>query len=68
MLGTFNAIISICVSVSNCYDCVFHSLGKRVKEVVHQAFWDLLAENLKQTPPIFDQALSLLTDIKIVST
>lgn len=43
------------------------SLGKRVKDVVHQAFWDLLAENLKQTPPNFEQALSLLTDIKIVS-
>ncbi|XP_065213030.1 T-complex protein 11-like protein 1 [Planococcus citri] len=42
-----------------------NSLEKKVKDVVHQAFWDLLAENLKQTPPNFDQALSLLTDIKI---
>lgn len=37
-----------------------------MKDVVHQAFWDLLAENLKLTPPNFEQALSLLTDIKMV--
>ncbi|KAK7604506.1 hypothetical protein V9T40_005692 [Parthenolecanium corni] len=42
-----------------------NSFGKRVKDVVHQAFWDLLTENLKLTPPNFEQALSLLTDIKI---
>lgn len=42
------------------------SLEKQVKDVVHQAFWDLLAENLKQNPQNFDQALSLLTDIKMV--
>lgn len=37
-----------------------------MKDVVHQAFWDLLAENLKQMPPNFDQAFSLLSDIKVV--
>lgn len=42
-----------------------NSLEKHVKDVVHQAFWDLLAENLKQNPPNFDQALSLLSDIKV---
>jgi len=35
-----------------------------IKKVIHQAFWDLLAEELKEEPPVYNQALSLLEDVR----
>ena len=40
------------------------SLESEVKKIVHKAFWDLLEEQLKEDPPNFQQAISLLTEIK----
>ncbi|XP_043267022.1 T-complex protein 11-like protein 1 isoform X2 [Venturia canescens] len=40
------------------------SLQKRVKEIVHKAFWDVLASQLAEDPPNYTQALVLLTEIK----
>jgi len=40
------------------------SLETEVKKIVHKAFWDLLEEQLKEDPPNFQQAISLLTEIK----
>ncbi|UYV80338.1 hypothetical protein LAZ67_18002516 [Cordylochernes scorpioides] len=41
-----------------------NSLEHQVKAIVHQAFWDILQEQLNQTPPCYDQALNLLGEIK----
>jgi len=35
-----------------------------IKKVIHQAFWDLLAEELKEEPPVYNQALTLLEDVR----
>lgn len=40
------------------------SMEEQVKTIVHQAFWDVLASELSEEPPIFNQALSLLTEIR----
>nr|CAG4645489.1 EOG090X04Z9 [Lynceus sp. MCZ IZ 141354] len=40
------------------------SLHKRVKEMMHKAFWDILEEELKQDPPEINQALVLLEEIR----
>jgi len=40
------------------------SMEEQVKAIVHQAFWDVLASELSEEPPIFNQALSLLTEIR----
>ncbi|XP_053973178.1 T-complex protein 11-like protein 1 isoform X2 [Hylaeus anthracinus] len=37
---------------------------KRVKDIMHTAFWNLLAEQLTEDPPIYTQALVLLNEIK----
>lgn len=42
-------------------------LHKIVKESVHQAFWDLLKEDLEKDPPEYTRALILLEEIKEVS-
>lgn len=42
-------------------DTSFHG---RVKEIMHKAFWDLLAEQLAEDPPDYSQALVLLKEIK----
>ncbi|ESN99275.1 hypothetical protein HELRODRAFT_185060 [Helobdella robusta] len=39
-------------------------LEARVKEVMTKAFWDILEEQLSETPPTYTQALSLLGEIK----
>ncbi|XP_014227790.1 T-complex protein 11-like protein 1 [Trichogramma pretiosum] len=39
-------------------------LRKKLKEMVHKAFWDILSEELSQDPPVYDQALRLLSEIK----
>lgn len=43
------------------------TLHKKVKEIVHKAFWDILSNELSQDPPIYTQALRLLKEIKDVS-
>ncbi|XP_062928575.1 T-complex protein 11-like protein 2 [Mobula hypostoma] len=40
------------------------SLQRRVKEIVHKAFWDCLEAQLKQDPPEYEHALLLLGEIK----
>merc|ERR1712228_496024 len=40
------------------------SMEEQVKSIVHQAFWDILATELSEEPPVFNQALSLLTEIR----
>src|SRR5699024_4195269 len=39
-------------------------LEKAVRENMHRAFWDILAEQLNESPPNFKQAISLLGEIK----
>jgi len=42
------------------------SLEGQVKEVMHKAFWDVLAESLREDPPDFTHALALLKEVKEV--
>lgn len=42
------------------------SLEMRIKTIMHDAFWDLLREQLNADPPVYDHAISLLGDIKEV--
>ena len=39
---------------------------RKVKEIMHKAFWNLLAEQLDEDPPNYTQALVLLQEIKEV--
>ncbi|XP_008296845.1 T-complex protein 11-like protein 1 [Stegastes partitus] len=43
------------------------SLERRVKEIMHKAFWDCLEAQLKEEPPSYDHAIKLLAEIKEVS-
>uniref|UniRef100_A0A8C9V9B1 T-complex 11, testis-specific-like 1 n=1 Tax=Scleropages formosus TaxID=113540 RepID=A0A8C9V9B1_SCLFO len=40
------------------------SLEKRVKDIMHRAFWDCLEAQLKEDPPMYDHAIKLLGEIK----
>ncbi|MBN3294099.1 T11L1 protein, partial [Polypterus senegalus] len=40
------------------------SLEKRVREIVHKAFWDSLETQLSENPPTYDHAIKLLGEIK----
>ncbi|XP_020278270.1 T-complex protein 11-like protein 1 isoform X2 [Pseudomyrmex gracilis] len=40
------------------------SFHRRVKEIMHKAFWNLLAEQLAKNPPDYSHALVLLKEIK----
>lgn len=40
------------------------SIQKKIKEITHQAFWDLLKEELEEDPPQYERALTLLEEIK----
>ena len=42
------------------------SLEGRIKEVMHKAFWDSLAESLREDPPDYSHALVLLKEVKEV--
>lgn len=42
------------------------SFHRRVKEIMHKAFWSLLAEQLAEDPPNYAQALILMKEIKEV--
>lgn len=43
-----------------------HSLEKKVRDIVHKAFWDCLEAQLKEDPPTYDHAIKLLGEIKEV--
>jgi len=45
-------------------DPVPGSMEEQVKSIVHQAFWDILRSELSEEPPVFNQALSLLSEIR----
>uniref|UniRef100_A0A3Q1I6V5 T-complex 11, testis-specific-like 1 n=1 Tax=Anabas testudineus TaxID=64144 RepID=A0A3Q1I6V5_ANATE len=40
------------------------SLERRVKEIMHKAFWDCLEAQLKEDPPSYGHAIKLLSEIK----
>ncbi|KAF3689189.1 T-complex protein 11-like protein 1 [Channa argus] len=40
------------------------SLERRVKEIMHKAFWDCLEAQLKEEPPSYGHAIKLLAEIK----
>nr|SVE86715.1 EOG090X04Z9 [Daphnia similis] len=40
------------------------SIQKTIKDIAHQAFWDLLKEEFEEDPPKYDRALTLLEEIK----
>ena len=40
------------------------SMEEQVKNIVHQAFWDVLATELSEEPPQYGHALSLLSEIR----
>uniref|UniRef100_A0A8D0L764 T-complex 11 like 1 n=1 Tax=Sphenodon punctatus TaxID=8508 RepID=A0A8D0L764_SPHPU len=40
------------------------SLEKRVREIVHKAFWDCLEAQLSDDPPTYDHAIKLVGEIK----
>uniref|UniRef100_F7HF97 T-complex 11 like 2 n=1 Tax=Callithrix jacchus TaxID=9483 RepID=F7HF97_CALJA len=41
-----------------------NSLAGRVKHIVHQAFWDVLASELNADPPEFEHAIKLFEEIR----
>jgi len=50
-----------------CSAAVFHvSVEGQIKEVMHKAFWDSLAESLSEDPPDYTHALVLLKEVKEV--
>ena len=50
-----------------CSAAVFHvSVEGQIKEVMHKAFWDSLAESLHEDPPDYTHALVLLKEVKEV--
>lgn len=46
------------------YEPPMDSLEGAIKSMVHRAFWDLLRQQLERTPPSYDQAIRLLSEIK----
>ncbi|XP_068169001.1 T-complex protein 11-like protein 1 [Antennarius striatus] len=40
------------------------SLERKVKEIMHKAFWDCLEEQLKEDPPTYGHAIKLVAEIK----
>lgn len=42
------------------------SLMKQVKDTMHKAFWELLREQLNNDPPVYSQAMVLLSEIQTV--
>jgi len=53
----FNVFLNMFYSVS---------LMKQVKDTMHKAFWELLREQLNSDPPVYSQAMILLSEIQIV--
>ncbi|XP_064599145.1 T-complex protein 11-like protein 1 [Liolophura sinensis] len=46
------------------YEPQAQSVEKRVHDIMHQAFWDLLQEQLNADPPDYTPALNLLGEVK----
>lgn len=46
------------------FDPPDNSVEKQVRDVMHKAFWDHLAQELAQDPPSYDQALVLLQEVR----
>lgn len=40
------------------------SLERRVKEIMHKAFWDCLEAQMKEDPPTYGHAIKLLAEVK----
>lgn len=40
------------------------SLEKKIKEIMHKAFWDCLEAQLREDPPSYDHAIKILAEIK----
>ncbi|XP_059190333.1 T-complex protein 11-like protein 1 [Centropristis striata] len=40
------------------------SLERKVKEIMHKAFWDCLEAQLKEEPPVYGHSIKLLAEIK----
>ena len=56
------------MSLLNTFSLYPHnSLPGRVKQIVHQAFWDRLEEDLNEDPPEYEHAIKLFEEIKEVS-
>uniref|UniRef100_H2ZSD1 T-complex 11 like 1 n=1 Tax=Latimeria chalumnae TaxID=7897 RepID=H2ZSD1_LATCH len=43
---------------------IINSLEKRVRDIVHKAFWDCLEAQLNEDPPTYDHTIRLLGEIK----
>ncbi|KAL2102992.1 hypothetical protein ACEWY4_002160 [Coilia grayii] len=41
-----------------------HSLQKKVKDIIHQTFWNRLESDLNDDPPEYEHAIKLLEDIR----
>ncbi|MPC60900.1 T-complex protein 11-like protein 1 [Portunus trituberculatus] len=46
------------------FDPPDNSIEKQVRDVMHKAFWDHLAQELAQDPPTYDQAFVLLQEVR----
>ncbi|XP_020718190.1 T-complex protein 11-like protein 2 isoform X2 [Ceratitis capitata] len=46
------------------YEPPENSLERRIKDIMHKAFWDVLRSQLNENPPCYDHAIQLLTEIK----
>ncbi|KAK3925493.1 T-complex protein 11-like protein 1 [Frankliniella fusca] len=46
------------------YEPPENSLERKVKDAFHRAFWDLLAEELSEDPPVYKGAMILLEELK----
>ena len=44
----------------------YYSIEKKIKDIMHQAFWDALEEHLKEDPPDLTHAIVLLEEIREV--
>ena len=58
--------VTILLILHCCCFCV--SLEGQIKDVMHKAFWDSLAESLQEDPPDYTHALVLLKEVKEVIT
>lgn len=45
---------------------LLYSLERKVKEIMHKAFWDCLEAQLKEDPPLYNHAVKLLAEVKEV--
>lgn len=55
------------VTLTRYLNLFFYSLRKKITEVFHQAFFDILQEQISKDPPDYTQAMVLLKEIKEVT-